>query len=117
MNFFESIKRWLFPAPALSHMRLGPDDSQDNPLMVGLLVPQNLAEPPLKIQFFTWNSHHPDMSWWQHFESELPRLSELGFTQVWLPPPNKAAWKVRISGSLAFCFFLTRVGREGIRCV
>ncbi|SJL09793.1 related to alpha-amylase [Armillaria ostoyae] len=78
MNIFESIKRWLFPAPALSHMRLGPDDSQDNPLM---------------IQFFTWNSHHPDMSWWQHFESELPRLSELGFTQVWLPPPNKAAWK------------------------
>ncbi|KAG7451163.1 glycoside hydrolase family 13 protein [Guyanagaster necrorhizus] len=59
-------------------MKLGPDDSHDNPLM---------------IQFFTWNSRHPEMSWWQHFESEIPRLSELGFTQVWLPPPNKAACK------------------------
>jgi hypothetical protein len=30
------------------------------------------------------------MSWWKHFESELPRLAELGFTQVWLPPLSKA---------------------------
>lgn len=31
------------------------------------------------------------MSWWKHFELEIPRLVELGFTNVWLPPPNKAA--------------------------
>lgn len=30
------------------------------------------------------------MSWWKHFETEVPALAELGVTQVWLPPPNKA---------------------------
>lgn len=34
------------------------------------------------------------MSWWQHFESEVPQLAELGVTQVWLPPPNKAGSSV-----------------------
>ncbi|TFY58604.1 hypothetical protein EVJ58_g6311 [Rhodofomes roseus] len=56
-------------------MRLSPGAGADNGLM---------------IQFFTWDSKHPSMSWWQHFESEVPRLAELGVTQVWLPPPNKA---------------------------
>ncbi|KAI0001425.1 alpha amylase [Russula compacta] len=60
---------------ALTWMSLGPDNNTGNPLM---------------IQFFTWDSTHPDMSWWQHFESEVPQLAELGVTQVWLPPPNKA---------------------------
>ena len=35
------------------------------------------------------------MSWWNHFESEVPQLAELGVTQVWLPPPNKGTSKVR----------------------
>ena len=30
------------------------------------------------------------MSWWKHFETEIPNLASMGFTQVWLPPPNKA---------------------------
>ena len=47
-----------------------------------------------KIQFFTWDSAHPDMSWWKHFESEIPQLAELGVTQVWLPPPNKGTSNV-----------------------
>jgi alpha-amylase len=34
------------------------------------------------------------MSWWKHFESEVPQLAELGVTQVWLPPPNKGMNKV-----------------------
>ena len=34
------------------------------------------------------------MSWWDHFAEECPRLAELGFTQAWLPPPNKAMAKV-----------------------
>ncbi|KAI0280777.1 glycoside hydrolase family 13 protein [Russula aff. rugulosa BPL654] len=62
-----------FPG-ALTRMSLGPDNYSGNALM---------------IQFFTWNSAHPDMSWWKHFESEVPQLAELGVTQVWLPPPNK----------------------------
>ncbi|OJT11485.1 Glucan 1,4-alpha-maltohexaosidase [Trametes pubescens] len=33
------------------------------------------------------------MSWWRHFESEVPNLAALGVTQVWLPPPNKAMRK------------------------
>ncbi|QRV75214.1 alpha-amylase [Ceratobasidium sp. AG-Ba] len=45
----------------------------------------------LMIQFFEWDSKPPTgMSWWKHFENEVPRLKELGITQVWLPPPNKA---------------------------
>ncbi|EPQ54105.1 glycoside hydrolase family 13 protein [Gloeophyllum trabeum ATCC 11539] len=59
-------------------MNLGPDaDSEDN---------QN----PLMIQFFTWDSKHTHMSWWEHFQTQVPALQELGVTQVWLPPPNKA---------------------------
>ena len=34
------------------------------------------------------------MSWWSHFEAEVPNLSAMGVTQVWLPPPNKAMRKV-----------------------
>ncbi|KAI0264421.1 glycoside hydrolase family 13 protein [Gloeopeniophorella convolvens] len=60
-------------------MSLGPDLNSGNALM---------------IQFFTWDSFRPDMSWWKHFESEVPRLAELGVTQVWLPPPNKATSNV-----------------------
>lgn len=49
------------------------------------------ADNPLMMQFFTWDSKHASLSWWKHFEEELPRLAQLGITQVWLPPPNKAA--------------------------
>ncbi|KAJ7158745.1 glycoside hydrolase family 13 protein [Mycena filopes] len=77
---FTALKTWisgfLAPPPALPRMRLGPEGNLDNPLM---------------LQFFTWDSDttHKDMSWWKHFECEIPRLAELGFTQIWLPPPNK----------------------------
>nr|AOC97453.1 alpha-amylase [Flammulina velutipes] len=75
MNLF---KRWISsPQPALNGMRLGPEEHEDtNPLM---------------LQFFTWDTKHPTLSWWKHFEEEIPRLAAMGFTQVWLPPPNKAA--------------------------
>ncbi|KAG8832562.1 hypothetical protein FRC17_001125 [Serendipita sp. 399] len=44
-----------------------------------------------QIQYFEWDSlGDRRASWWQKFEAALPDLSELGFTQVWLPPPNKA---------------------------
>ncbi|KAL4071996.1 glycoside hydrolase family 13 protein [Scleroderma citrinum] len=56
-------------------MQLGPEDTSENPLM---------------IQFFVWGPTHPEKSWWDHFADECPRLAELGFTQAWLPPPNKA---------------------------
>ncbi|KXN84750.1 Glucan 1,4-alpha-maltohexaosidase [Leucoagaricus sp. SymC.cos] len=77
------IKRWLASlkngSPSLDRMKLGPDEHGNyNPLM---------------IQFFTWDSLQENTSWWKHFESEIPRLVELGFTQVWLPPMNKAAQK------------------------
>ncbi|KAJ3480649.1 hypothetical protein NLI96_g8198 [Meripilus lineatus] len=62
-------------------MRRGPETQQHE----GLTAPN-----PLMIQFFTWDCSHPTMSWWKHFESEVPHLAELGVTQVWLPPPNKA---------------------------
>ncbi|PPQ82627.1 LOW QUALITY PROTEIN: hypothetical protein CVT26_001438 [Gymnopilus dilepis] len=80
---FAKLKSWISdafqtpPAP-LTYMRLGP--------------PERLRESnPLMIQFFTWDCLHPTLSWWKHFEEEVPRLAELGITQVWLPPPNKAA--------------------------
>lgn len=60
---------------ALTRMSLGPDKNSENALM---------------IQFFTWESAHTEMSWWKHFECEVPKLAELGVTHVWLPPPNKA---------------------------
>ncbi|PPQ98753.1 GH-13 [Panaeolus cyanescens] len=75
---FAKLKSWLFPSSPqpLLYMRLGPKGKDANPLM---------------LQFFTWDCLHESMSWWKHFEAEIPRLSELGFTQVWLPPPNRPA--------------------------
>ncbi|KAF5326937.1 hypothetical protein D9619_004839 [Psilocybe cf. subviscida] len=78
---FAAFKAWLSgafqtaPAPLL-YMRLGAEGKDTNPLMM---------------QFFTWDCLHETLSWWKHFEEEVPRLAELGVTQVWLPPPNKAA--------------------------
>ncbi|KAJ7773292.1 glycoside hydrolase family 13 protein [Mycena metata] len=75
---FTALKTWILgflpPGPALRRMRLGPEGNPNNPLM---------------LQFFTWDTTHKDMSWWKHLECEIPRLAELGFTQIWLPPPNK----------------------------
>ncbi|KAG5734948.1 Glucan 1,4-alpha-maltohexaosidase [Termitomyces sp. T112] len=69
---------WVIEPPAaLPRMRLGPESS-DNPLM---------------LQFFTWEAKHRELSWWKHLEAELPQLTKMGFTQIWLPPPNKAAEK------------------------
>lgn len=39
------------------------------------------------------------MSWWEHLAKEAPHLAVLGFTQIWLPPPNKAMEQVRVSSS------------------
>ncbi|KIP05839.1 glycoside hydrolase family 13 protein [Phlebiopsis gigantea 11061_1 CR5-6] len=83
VNIFEFLREWIqdlqpYPSPALANMRRGPEESSDNPLM---------------LQFFTWESRHPEMSWWKHFETEVPTLADLGVTQVWLPPPNKAMRK------------------------
>lgn len=86
-----------FPG-ALTRMSLGPDNYSGNALMVKLSLPvkfksRSLTQFP-KIQFFTWDSAHPDMSWWKHFETEVPQLAEFGVTQVWLPPPNKGTSNV-----------------------
>ncbi|PPQ69318.1 hypothetical protein CVT25_005919 [Psilocybe cyanescens] len=79
---FAKLKLWFgvaAPSPSpLTYMRLGPE--------------QRLKDAnPLMIQFFTWDCLHETLSWWKHFEAEIPHLAELGVTQVWLPPPNKAA--------------------------
>ncbi|KAJ7274379.1 alpha amylase [Mycena haematopus] len=75
-----ALKVWLSErlssSPALPRMRLGPEGNPDNPLMV---------------QFFTWDTLNNEMSWWKHLESEIPQLAKMGFTQVWIPPPNKGA--------------------------
>ncbi|KAK7033141.1 glycoside hydrolase family 13 protein [Favolaschia claudopus] len=73
---FSAFKAWLSSPPALPRMRLGPEGNTDNPLM---------------LQFFTWDTLNSELSWWKHLESEIPRLANMGFTQVWLPPPNKGA--------------------------
>ncbi|CAL1716239.1 unnamed protein product [Somion occarium] len=83
MSIVDDVLEWLrttvlpYRSPALKNMRRGPNMSPTGP-------------NPLMLQFFTWDSKHPNMSWWKHFENETGSLSELGFTQVWLPPPNKA---------------------------
>ncbi|KAJ8585740.1 glycoside hydrolase family 13 protein [Rhizopogon salebrosus TDB-379] len=77
---FMTFREWLdclplrWVPPSLPTMQLGPEGSSQNPTMV---------------QFFTWDAQHPDMSWWEHLEKEASHLAALGFTQIWLPPPNK----------------------------
>ncbi|KAL1949454.1 hypothetical protein VTO73DRAFT_8335 [Trametes versicolor] len=78
LQVWETLTFWKYPVPALPHMRLSPNGGDDNALV---------------FQFFTWDCSHPQMSWWRHFESEVPNLAALGVTQVWLPPPNKAMRK------------------------
>ena len=94
----DRIQNYLdpFPQPALPGMRLGPTASEKNAVMVcGVNRLYALALTYFvdysQIQFFTWDCLHQSLSWWEHFEVEIPRLAELGITQVWLPPPNKAA--------------------------
>ena len=64
------------------------------------------------MQFFTWDCKHPEMSWWKHFEREVPRLEELGITQVWLPPPNKAMRKVSMCAFVDFVSLYKSVYRQ-----
>ncbi|KAF5367585.1 hypothetical protein D9758_003711 [Tetrapyrgos nigripes] len=82
MNLIHELKSWLSgsrrQSVPLQYMKLGPDGSTENPLM---------------IQFFTWDAMTENKSWWRHVADEMPQLSEMGFTQIWLPPPNKAAEK------------------------
>ncbi|TFK94098.1 glycoside hydrolase family 13 protein [Polyporus arcularius HHB13444] len=77
-RLWESLTFWRYPQPALPRMRLKPGRGDQNALMV---------------QFFTWEATHPQLSWWRHFEAEVPNLAAMGVTQVWLPPPNKAMRK------------------------
>ncbi|KZT42189.1 thermostable alpha-amylase, partial [Sistotremastrum suecicum HHB10207 ss-3] len=42
------------------------------------------------LQFFQWDSGDLNISWWKHLENEIPELASMGFTHVWIPPPNKA---------------------------
>lgn len=94
------FNKWVFePTAALHRMQLGPE-SFDNPLMVWrnpamcrYSRSQVVSFPQL--QFFTWEARHNNLSWWGHLESEVPQLAKMGFTQIWLPPPNKAAENVR----------------------
>ncbi|KAJ7126978.1 glycoside hydrolase family 13 protein [Mycena epipterygia] len=73
-EFTNWLSGFFSPASALPRMRLGPE-SPDNPLM---------------LQFFTWDAKNQmSLSWWSHLETEIPKLAKMGFTQVWLPPPNK----------------------------
>ncbi|KAF8753540.1 Glycoside hydrolase family 13 protein [Rhizoctonia solani] len=66
-----------FAEPALLRMKLG-----------GPQVTE--GQNALMVQFFEWDSTGGKISWWKHFEDQVPRMKELGVTQVWLPPPNKA---------------------------
>ncbi|KAG8747350.1 hypothetical protein FRC10_001529 [Ceratobasidium sp. 414] len=80
MGILDTVKRWIMLVTtdaSLPNMRLGGPqvDEGQNALMV---------------QFFEWDSTAEGTSWWKHFENEVPRLKELGVTQVWLPPPHKA---------------------------
>jgi hypothetical protein len=80
----------------LATMDLGPTKNTENPVMVSFSQ-SGLFVKCLRfgqIQFFTWDCKHPELSWWKYFEKTIPDLENLGFTQVWLPPPHKAMIKV-----------------------
>lgn len=86
--------RWRPQLPALSQMRLCSPESNQNALMVRqvALYSQNADDSVEKMQFFTWDSRLEDMSLWKHLETESATLSSrFGVSQVWLPPPSKAA--------------------------
>jgi alpha-amylase len=49
------------------------------------------------LQTFYWDcplAENRENQWWTFIESKLPALAQAGFTALWLPPANKAAyWK------------------------
>ncbi|ELU40691.1 hypothetical protein AG1IA_05282 [Rhizoctonia solani AG-1 IA] len=75
MDILETIRNWImapFAEPALLRMKLG-----------GPQVTE--GQNALMVQFFEWDSTGGKISWWKHFEDQVPRMKELGVTQVWLP--------------------------------
>ena len=47
------------------------------------------------LQAFYWDCPRADShehQWWAYLNSKLPAIAEAGFTALWLPPANKAAW-------------------------
>ena len=93
INYFYD---WTAHSP-LDAMDLGPTTNTENPVMASFPHRPNPSMNPLhfrQIQFFTWDCKHPNLSWWKFFETMVPDLESLGFTQVWLPPPHKAMVKV-----------------------
>jgi len=49
------------------------------------------------LQAFYWDcpsAENREHKWWDHIKSKLPEIARAGFTALWLPPANKAAyWK------------------------
>lgn len=59
---------------------------------------------PTLFQFFHW--YYPnDGSLWDHCAREAPRLAQLGFTHVWLPPAYKSAWGSNEPGYAVYDLF------------
>ena len=83
-------------------MRLCPEGTSHNPTMVRKLDERNPLMMLImrKLQFFTWTSKHDGMSWWKHLENEIPAIAEMGFTQAWLPPPQKTMDHVSYASTL-----------------
>jgi alpha-amylase len=47
------------------------------------------------LQAFYWDcpkAENREHQWWTYIKSKLPAIAEAGFTALWLPPANKAAW-------------------------
>jgi hypothetical protein len=95
MGILDTIMRWVMAArtdASLPNMRVGGAqvDEGQNALMVSTVLSffsvACLTDCAPQIQFFEWESSAPKgITWWKHFENEVPRLKELGVTQVWLP--------------------------------
>ena len=67
------------------------------------------------LQAFYWDcpkAEDREHQWWAYIKSKLPLIAQAGFTALWLPPANKAAWWKSMGTILTITMILANLTRK-----
>jgi hypothetical protein len=68
------------------------------------------------LQAFYWDylkAENQEHEWWTVIKSKQPGIAKAGFTALWLPPANKAAWWKSMGYDAYDYFDLGEFGQKG----